>query len=163
MLSPHASNLCSEHVCVQAMVPPNTPIACIQRILGLGALAPRPHTKHTTRHKFGYVNSQTAIKPPACISWKCSSLCAHPHARRSLPSPTSNGSGVGALAPRSHTTHTTRHKFGYANSHTTTKPPACISRRCPSICAHPHAACISWHSQQACLLLVGKRLSVCVW
>jgi hypothetical protein len=65
---------------------------------------------------------------------------AHIHMlARSLPSTTSNGYWVGALAARSHTTHTTRHNCGYANSHTAIELPACISWRFSLLCANPLA------------------------
>ena len=65
---------------------------------------------------------------------------AHIHMlARSLPSTTSNRSWVGALAARSHTTHTTHHRFGCAHSHTATELPGCISWQCWSLFTHPHA------------------------
>jgi hypothetical protein len=54
---------------------------------------------------FGYTNSHTATKIPVCGSWQCSSLCAHPHTRRSLMFTTSNGSWVSAPSSCSQTRH----------------------------------------------------------
>ena len=95
------------------------------------------------RHSFGYANSHTGIE----LSYLPASpgdVRRSPHvsllATLSLSSTTSNGSWVGARAPRSHTTHTTRHNFGYRNTLTATKLPACIHCRCSSKRAHPIGA-----------------------
>jgi hypothetical protein len=116
---------------LRTMVPSNTPIpACIQRILGLGALAPlgplapTPHTLHAIA-----LAVLTPTRPSHYLPASTGDVRRYAHIHmlaRSLPSTTSNGSWVGALAARSHTTHTTHHRFGCAHSHTATELPACI-------------------------------------
>jgi hypothetical protein len=52
---------------------------------------------------------------------------------------------VCAPALSSQPAHTTRHNFGYTNSHTTTEIPTCSSWRCSPLCAHPrdhHSLCL---------------------
>ena len=66
---------------------------------------------------FGYTNSHTATKIPVCGSWQCSSLCAHPHARRSLMFTTSNGSWVSAPSSRSQTRHYAAADTAAASTH----------------------------------------------
>ena len=46
---------------------------------------------------------------------------------------------VCAPALSSQPAHTTRHNFGYTNSHTATKILACGSWRCSSLCTHPRS------------------------
>ena len=69
------------------------------------ALAPAyVRDERSVRYRmFGYTNSHRATKIRTCGSWQCSSLCAHPHARRSLMFTTSNGSCVPAPSSRSQT------------------------------------------------------------
>jgi hypothetical protein len=56
MLSPHASNLCSER-----WSPLTHPYLLESNGSWFGALAPRSHTTHTTRHSFGCDNSQPSL------------------------------------------------------------------------------------------------------
>ena len=72
----------------------------------VGARAPRSHTTHTTRHNFGYRNTLTATKLPACIHCRCSSKRAHPIGAAHLRSLLLKDLRCSTLVPRTRTRHT---------------------------------------------------------
>jgi hypothetical protein len=101
-----------------------------------------PHTTHTTRHSFGFANLLTPTWPSndlpvSPIDVRCS---AHIRMLAAPSLPLFLTDLEPTLAPFSHTTHTTRHNFGYRNTLTATKLPACIHCRCSSKRAHPIGA-----------------------
>jgi hypothetical protein len=92
----------------------------------------------------------------ACFRWQiaCQGALKHPRtlttasATSSVSSPWAHATyttciqrnfDVCAPALRSQPAHTTRHNFGYTNSHTATKTLACGSWRCSSLCTHPRS------------------------
>jgi hypothetical protein len=100
---------------------------------------PRPHSQitHGNTHCSRLKPRQWQPRHVETIDVCIPERCAHPRPCRHTPTGTPNGYWCGTLAPRTQTRHTRQHNFGYTNTLTASKLPACISFRCSSVYAHP--------------------------